>query len=468
MARNTRHDSEMDLIVAPATAPGRGAVAIVRLSGHGAIEAGAAISGLNLKETEPGRMVLASLRHPSTGVKLDQSLVVAWKGPRSYTGEDMVELHVHGSPAVVEGVLEAALLVGARHATPGEFTRRAFLNGKLDLAQAEAVEALATSQTESARRAALTQLQGGLSSEILTIREELIRLTAMLEAAVDYPEEDLPETDKDLYNKTAEAALTRLLELEESYNRGRRLREGARLVFAGPPNAGKSSLFNALLRRERAIVSPHPGTTRDTLEAVIDLKGIPLTLVDTAGLRDNPDEIEALGIQRTREAVEEADLALFLVDASTPAGKALGEYNQLHHHPHLLVYNKIDNHPSAESLRELDREFGSISGQRGIHLSTKSRQGLTLLEERIVAELTGNASEGGSEIMLTSRRHVEAIRRAVDALGAVLQGIRDDLSPEFIVLDLQEALSQLDSITGLREMDEDILDVVFSTFCLGK
>ncbi|MCC5875872.1 MAG: tRNA uridine-5-carboxymethylaminomethyl(34) synthesis GTPase MnmE [Candidatus Sumerlaeia bacterium] len=468
MARNTRLDSDVDLIVAPATAPGRGAIAVIRLSGNGALEAGGKLAGSDLEKAEPGRLLLSKLRNPNSNQFLDQSLVVAWKGPRSYTGEDMVEFHIHGSPAVIEAVMEASLLAGARHATPGEFTRRAFLNGKMDLAQAEAVEALATSQTESARRAALTQLQGGLSKAVLSIRKELIRLTAMLEAAVDYPEEDLPEEDKDVYRRMVSDSMAGLAELEESYNRGRRLREGARLVFAGLPNAGKSSLFNALLRRERAIVSPHPGTTRDTLEAVIDLKGIPLTLVDTAGLRDNPDEIEALGIQRTREAVEEADLALFLVDASATPQESLAEYRQLHHHPHLLVYNKIDSHPTSETLRNMDAVFGEISGQAGIHLSTKSRQGMTLLEERIIEELTGGASEGGSEVMLTSQRHVEAIRRALDALGAVRQGIDDGLSPEFVVMDLQEVLSQLDAVTGLRELDEDILDVVFSTFCLGK
>lgn len=468
MARNTHIESESDLIVAPATAPGRGAIAIVRMTGKGSHEAAAVLSGRDDGSFEPGRMVLVDLQYPNNGGSLDQALVVAWKGPRSYTGEDMVEFHLHGSPAVVDAIIEACRMVGARAAGPGEFTRRAFLNGKLDLAQAEAVQDLAISQTDEARRAALTQLQGGLSRLILSIRQDLVHLVALLEAAVDYPEEELPPTEKGEYLSRLHDARTQLSELEETYKRGRRLGEGARLVLAGPPNAGKSSLFNAFLRRERAIVSPHPGTTRDTLEATIDLKGIPVTLVDTAGLRDNPEEIEALGIQRTREAIEEADLALFLVDAGASPTEALQEYSQLHHLPHLLVYNKIDKLESGGTLRVLETKFGEISGQRGLHLSTKTRQGLAELEEWILDELTGGVSEGGSPVMLTSARHAEAIRHALESLEGAGAGLADGLSPEFVVLDLQETLSHLDAITGLRELDEDILDVVFSTFCLGK
>lgn len=463
MARNIHIDSERDLIVAPATAAGRGAIAIVRLSGAGALAMGEGLTGAGLLATGPGRLHLATLRDPAGNAAIDQVLAAAWAAPRSYTGEDMVEFHLHGSPAVVQACLDACVTAGARPATPGEFTRRAFLNGKMDLAQAEAVAALSSSQTDAARRAALGQLRGGLSGHLMSIRRTLVQVAAELEASVDYPEEDIEPATRERLGDLVDGSVRSLEELRASYRRGRRLQEGARIVLAGPPNAGKSSLFNALLRRERAIVSPHAGTTRDTLEAVIDLMGIPLTLVDTAGLRHDAGEIETMGIDRSRQEIQAADLALFLVDASGAGPDARREYEALRDLPHLLVYTKADLVPGEDRRTAIGEHF-----PRGGHfVSVTTREGLDGLEQEVARRLFGASTEA-SEVTLTAARHERAVSAALDALHTVTEGLASGLSPEFVVVDLAEALSQLDTITGLRELDEDILDAVFTTFCLGK
>lgn len=463
MARNIHIDSERDLIAAPATPPGRGAIAIVRLSGPGALDAARRILSADPMEKGPGFLRLATLRRPGEPAPIDQVLAAAWAGPHSYTGEDMVELHLHGSPAVVQACLDACTAAGARPAAPGEFTRRAFLNGKVDLAQAEAVSALTSSQTDDARRAALGQLRGGLSRRLLAIRAGLVQVTAELEASVDYPEEDIEPATRERLGTAVDDALRELEALRESHRRGRRLQEGARVVLAGPPNAGKSSLFNGLLRRERAIVTPHAGTTRDTLEAVIDLRGIPLTIVDTAGLRDGAGEIETMGIERSREEIQAADLALFLVDASDAGGEALREYAAIADLPHLLVYNKADLLPGGADRASLRERLPG-----GRFLSMTTREGLAELEDATARLLLGGDTGDGSEVTLTSARHEQSVSAAINSLHAVTEGLAGDLSPEFVVVDLAEALSQLDTITGLRELDEDILDAIFTTFCLGK
>lgn len=467
MARNTKAAAAADLIAAPATASGAAAIAIVRLTGSGAARAAQQIFDGPLEAAEPGRLVLGFLREAPAGPRADQCLAARWAAPRSFTGEEMVEFHLHGSPAIVEAALRACLAAGARLAEPGEFTRRAYLNGKLDLAQAEAVAALTAARTSAAARASLAQLQGGLSARLARVRHDLVQVTAELEAAVDYPEEDIPSLDRSRLEANTRGALEEVQALLASYDRGRRLSAGATVALAGAPNAGKSSLFNALLRRERAIVTPHAGTTRDTIEATVDLRGIPLTLIDTAGLRANPEEIEALGIARSREVMEAADVILFLADPTAPLEEPRAEYHRLAALPHFLVINKTDL-LAGEKAEQLAGQFRG-KGRAGVLLiSTTQRQGLEDLEDALVRHLGAEASEGGAECTVTNARHGAALREAARSLETALEGIAGPLSPEFIVVDLANALSELDSITGKGDLDEDILDAVFSTFCLGK
>ncbi len=434
------------------------------MSGKGAAQAGERLFGAKLSAASPGRMILGTLRHPGTGEPVDSCLAVQWRAPRSYTGEDLVEFHLHGSPAVVDAALEACRAAGARLAEAGEFTRRAYLNGRLDLAQAEAVAHLTQAQTEAGRRAALAQLQGGLSARLMERRQALVQTTAELEAAIDYPEEDIPAPAVERHLESVQGALAELRALLAAARRGRALHEGARAVLAGRPNAGKSSLFNALLGRERAIVTPHPGTTRDTLEATIDLGGVPLTLVDTAGLRADPEEIEAIGIGRSREELHAAQVVLFLVDAADPDPDAVEEYAALSPLRHFLVYTKTDL-PAAEEA--LPRPHGETCAAT-LRISVKTRQGLDELERALLREATGTESEGGSLPAVASARQEEALRRASEGLEAAATGLSNAAPVELIAADLTGALAAIDSVLGLESLDEDVLDAVFATFCLGK
>lgn len=465
MARHDARAGLSDTIVAPATAPGAAAIGIVRLSGARSIAIADALFSRDLARAEPGRLLLGTVSTTDAG-DLDRALVAIWRAPRSYTGEDMAEFHLHGSPAVLDSVCEACRRAGARLAEPGEFTRRAFLDGKLDLAQAEAVAQLTSSQTEAARRAAFAQLRGGLSEILLRLRGQLVQLTAEIEAHVDYPEEDLPELLVEGLAERIGAGRREIAALLESHERGRRLQAGARVVLAGPPNAGKSSLFNAVLRRERAIVTPHAGTTRDTLEATVDLEGIPLTLIDTAGLRATMEEIERMGIERSREEIRAADLVLFVVDATADPTPALEELRTIGDFPHVVLINKADAVGATPRLRDLAGLFGA--GPDVYTVSVTAKEGLDAVEKALVKRLGGGASEGGAAVVLTSARHAAALRGAEAALVEAEEGLRTGRGPELIAADLATALTEIDQLTGKGDIDEEVLDAIFSTFCLGK
>lgn len=460
MARAVSSQSERDIIVARATAPGDGAIAIVRASGPdlGALRS-RVFAGDGESRVDPGRLVLGRLRS-ADGAAIDECLAVLWKSPRSYTGEDVLELHLHGSEAVVRQAIDACLAAGARIARPGEFTRRAFLNGRMDLVQAEAVCDLVRAHTDAAGRAALRQLDGGLSRILVAARERLVPVVAELEARIDFPEEGLEFETRGRLARELDAALADLRTLLDSSQRGKLLRDGARIVLAGPPNAGKSSLFNALLRRERALVTPHAGTTRDTIEAEIDLAGIPATLVDTAGLRDSPEEIEALGIDRARTELTGADLVLYVVDPGRPA-EAAREYDAVRPLAHLVVLNKCD--AVAGAAPPLPPALAALPGVR---ISATTREGLDALEREMVRRLGGASS--GEAAIVTNRRHAEALRESIDALQTAMEALASEMSPEFIVVDLVEAIAALDRITGRTALDEDVLDAIFGKFCLGK
>jgi tRNA modification GTPase len=470
MARAVPRESSGDTIVARATAAGDAAIAIVRVSGAGAHPIAGALFVADRPGAPPevGRMVLGRLRDGASGVDLDRVLAVRWQAPHSYTGEDMIEFHLHGSSVLAEAVVSACQRAGARLARAGEFTRRAYLNGKLDLAQAEAVCDLIRARTEAAGRAALAQLNGGLSRRLEAVRARLVPVVAELEAHVDFPEEGLEFSTRSRLGAVVDSAIVELQELVAGARRGRFLREGARVVLAGPPNAGKSSLFNLLLRRERALVTPHPGTTRDALEAQVDLAGVPVTLVDTAGLRAHPEPIESMGIARAREEVLGADVVVFLIDASS-AASAPEDYARLRELPHLVVANKVDllGEEGRAGLERLAAQFSGSGRRAFVGLSVTARTGFEVFEEALARELTAaGLHESGS--LVTNRRHATALEGALAGLQTAAEGLASELSPEFIVVDLTEAIAGIDAVTGREGLDEEVLDAIFSTFCLGK
>lgn len=443
-----------DTIFAPATAAGRAAVAVVRLSGPRSREAVAALAG---RLPRPRQAALRTLRDPA-GAALDQALVLWFPGPASYTGEDAAEFHLHGGPAVVAGVLEALAGQGLRLAEPGEFTRRAFENGKLDLAQAEGVADLIEAETQAQRRQALDQLGGALGQAQARWRDALIEALAMFEAAVDFPDEEVPEDVAARARPLIEGLVAQLEAAIAHVKRGEQVREGFRIALVGAPNAGKSTLLNALARREAAIVTATPGTTRDVIEVPMRFAGYKAVLADTAGLRDTTDEIEAEGVRRARAWAAEADMRLWIVDG---AGEGHG-LPPAELHPHdLCVVNKADLTPGPDTGRAvveaqaLGVDLLRLSAQRPDDVAALERA----LEQRVV-----DALAGGEPPTATRLRHRELLSEAAERLRRALDP-SDAL--ELAAEDVRLAGRALDRITG-RIDPEDVLDRVFSSFCIGK
>ena len=434
-----------DTIYAPATAPGRAAIAIIRLSGP---EAGPALRALagRLPPTRVARHV--RFHDPDTGEELDDGLALWFAAPHSVTGEDVAELHVHGSRAVLAAIMAVLSRRGLRLAEPGEFTRRAFLNNKLDLTQAEAVADLAAAETEAQRRQALRQLDGHLGGLYRGWGERLLRLLAHIEAAIDFPDEDLPPA---IEAEVADGSRGLAEEIEHHLGdgrRGERLRDGIAVAIVGPPNAGKSSLLNQLAQREAAITSPIAGTTRDVIEVAIDLAGYPVVLADTAGLRDSADLIEQEGLRRALKRAEEAEFRLFVFDATRPEDAQGG--TAWPGPDTLLVANKID---LAQDLGA--RPAGAIP------VSALTGEGLPLL----IGALASRISQiyDVTAPLLTRARHREALETALAALRRSLAAELPELRAE----DLRLAWRSLGRITGRVDV-EDLLDVIFRDFCLGK
>jgi tRNA modification GTPase len=398
---------------------------------------------------------------PETGALIDEAILLLMRAPRSYTGEDVVELHGHGGRVPAQAILDAVLRHGARPALAGEFTRRAFLNGRLDLAQAEAVLEVVRARTEAGLRAAVRQLRGGLSGQVDGLRAELLSVLANLEASVDFPEEglDLPavgELEKRLYRIAEGVGI-----LIQKARDGRLLREGATVVISGRPNVGKSSLLNALLGRERAIVSVVPGTTRDTVEEELEIRGLPVRLIDTAGLREKPqDPIETEGLRRTREALERADLTIVVADGSEPIApldlKAWSESPQ----PRILVLNKSDLEAAAPPATYKDR-----FGVEPLFTSAVTRQGVEGLRSEIGRLLGGEAA--GEAILMVGPRHRQALERAETSLQRAGGCLGEGLSVELAALEVRGALHALGEIVG-ETVTEETLDQIFREFCIGK
>uniref|UniRef100_A0A7C5EPK0 tRNA modification GTPase MnmE n=1 Tax=Desulfobacca acetoxidans TaxID=60893 RepID=A0A7C5EPK0_9BACT len=452
-----------DTIVAISTPPGEGGIGIVRLSGPEAL----AIARRLFRPRQPPpefesrRLYLGDFLN-SQGQVLDEVLLVYMKAPHTYTREDLVEVHCHSGYAVLKAVLGEILAQGARLARPGEFTLRAFLSGRLDLAQAEAVLEVVQAKTEAALRVATAHLTGGLGRRFKGVREVLLGVLAQVEAALDFPEEagDLPGTG---LLRELSAPARELEDLRRTYRQGRYLREGIRVVLAGRPNVGKSSLLNRLLQEERAIVTDIPGTTRDVIEETFNLGGLPLRLCDTAGLRAARDRVEELGVARSREQLAQADLILYLVDGSEPLNpEDLRVLRELAERPVLLVVNKRDL-SLALDLKELARQVP----RRQVEISALTGQGLEHLEQAILDLVLGGGIQAETEI-ITQARHHDLLLQAEAALGRAQELLKESAPPyELVALELKEALQALGEITG-EEVGETVLDQIFSRFCIGK
>jgi tRNA modification GTPase len=443
-----------DTIAAAATPPGEGAIAVIRLSGPKAFEiAGSVFTGP--VSTFPTHTAHYGKIIGNDGEPIDHVLLLVMKGPKSYSGEDTVEISCHGGSLIVRRILERLYEAGARPARPGEFSLRAFLNGKIDLAQAEAVQELIAAKSERAAEQARSQLEGALSKKVAEFQTELTGLAAILEAWVDFPEEDLEFTPFADMIADLEKILAKMEKLKTTFHDGKALHEGLSLCLLGSPNVGKSSLMNALLGVERAIVTEIPGTTRDLLQEDYRLGGLHFRLIDTAGIRETEEAIEKEGIRRSQKAMREADLILLLLDASRPLGP--GDRELLQTAPPektIVVWNKIDiGHP--------DRAISPIG------ISAKERFGLDLLQEAIEKLIWKNGPPSKEEVVITRLRHFQALSSAIEACQACIAGLQKGISAEFASSDLRASLNELSTILG-RNVTEDILSAIFSKFCLGK
>lgn len=463
----------LDTIAAIATPGGVGGIGIVRVSGPEALAVaervfrragrGGPQRGLAFAEVPSHTAHHGYVVDPDGGEVVDEVLALVMRAPRTFTGEEVVELQGHGGPLVLQRVLDAALRAGARPARPGEFTQRAFLHGRLDLAQAEAVLDVIQSHTAGGLRAANEQLMGRLSAPIQALRERLLWLLARLEAAIDYPDEieDLADAELAGMLADAEAEVQRLLATAAA---GRIWREGVPTAIVGRPNVGKSSLLNALLREERAIVTEVPGTTRDAIEELVNVRGVPLRIVDTAGLRDTADVVERIGIERTRRSLAGAALALLVVDAAGPPGEAdAGLLAEIGGTPCLLVLNKRDLLPESASP-PLPEPLAALPAAL---ISARTGAGLADLEDAIAAAVWRQAGPPDAAGVAINARHQASLARAAEGLARALESARARQPGDFVAIDLKGALLALGEITG-ETVSEEVIAAIFANFCVGK
>ncbi len=451
-----------DTIVAISTPPGCGGLGVVRLSGPESKAIASAMLRLSAA-LEAGRARFGVLVEPGSGDRIDEVVATYFAKPHSYTTDDIVEISCHGSPIVLRQVVEQALSAGARLAEPGEFTMRAFLNGRIDLTQAEAVRDLIQSRTLYQAKVAAQQLEGALSHRLQPIKQMLVELIAMLEAGIDFAEDDVAVMSAaQILSHVAEVHAP-LTELAKSFAYGKFVHEGLMLAIVGRPNVGKSSLFNRLVERERAIVTATPGTTRDLVTETVSLGGIPIRLIDTAGIRQVLDEVESIGVQKSMEALADADLVLVVLDASQPFDKTDRELlQQVAGRTAFAVLNKCD----LASGGVANDDFATDSGVPAVRTSALSGEGIAELRQRILRQVHGDGPqpEGG---MLTNLRQQEQVTRTLAALDAAARSVRANTPHEMILLDLYNALRALDEITGATTAD-DILNLIFGSFCIGK
>ena len=459
----------MDIIAAISTGTAATAIGIVRVSGEGCFAlcdtVFRALNGRPFSAQEPRKMIYGDMLD-TQGRCIDRGLAVRFPGPHSYTGEDSAEFHCHGSPVVLRELLAALFAAGARQAKAGEFTQRAFLNGQLDLTQAEAVIDLIDAETAAAARNAAAQLDGGLRRRLEPIQEALLDISSRFYAVVDYPDEDIEDVHPQQVKEALETSRAALEQLLASCQRGRVLKSGVRTAIVGRPNAGKSSLLNALVGYDRAIVTDIPGTTRDTVEESVLCGGTLLRLIDTAGIRDTEDAVEKIGVARSRAAMENADLVLALVDSSVPPTQEDAAILEMAAaHPVWILIGSKSDLPSAP-VPFLQFAEGQHSPAAAISLSSLTGEGLGQLEAAVAALFpAGDPRESGS--LLTDQRQEEAARRAKDAIQRADEALAAGMTPDVILTDVEDALDALGELTG-RTAKEEIVSRIFSRFCVGK
>ncbi len=448
-----------DTIVALSSAPGSGAIAVIRVSGTEAIRIVDSVfvakGKKNLLETESHRLVYGEIFEDEKVV--DEVLISVFKGTKSYTGENSVEISCHGSSFIQGEILQLLIRKGARLANPGEFTQRAFFNGKMDLSQAEAVADLIAADSEAAKQTALKQLRGGFSHDLKQLREQLINFAALIELELDFSEEDVEFADRGAFRDLIQNLRQETQILLDSFKLGNAIKNGIRVAIIGAPNAGKSTLLNALLNEERAIVSEIPGTTRDTIEESLNIKGVLFRLIDTAGIRKHStDQIENLGIQRSKENAEKADIVLHLIDVSQ---KIQEEFDWLKkwEGKTISVLNKTD----------LDSEFRIQDSEFSISISAKEKTGIDELKKLMFSKAIGESISSENTIV-TNARHHEALQKTADSLKSIEEGMDQNLSGDLLAVDIRQALNHLGTITGQVEVDRDILGTIFGKFCIGK
>ncbi|WP_210465015.1 tRNA uridine-5-carboxymethylaminomethyl(34) synthesis GTPase MnmE [Rufibacter roseolus] len=451
-----------DTIVALSTAAGHGAIAVIRLSGPEAISIVQSVfKGKNLQNQPSHTLHFGTIRDDEK--ILDEVVVSLFKGPNSYTKEDVIEVSCHGSPYITEQIIKLFLRKGARLAEAGEFTKRAFLNGQFDLAQAEAVADLIASDSALTHQVAMKQMRGGFSQEIKALRAQLIHFASMIELELDFSEEDVEFADRSALRRLISSLQRLITDLLQSFEMGNVLKNGVPTVIAGKPNAGKSTLLNALLNEEKAIVSDIPGTTRDVIEDEALISGIRFRFIDTAGLRETQDKVEAIGVARTKEQLQKASLVLYLFDlASTTPQEVQEEMSALDlpQVPSLLIGNKKDL-ASPEQL-------STFSGLENlVFISADTKEGLEELKDALLEQVHANEAITGDRTIVTNLRHFQSLQKTSDALQEVLKGLDGGLTGDWLAADIRRCLFYLGEITGEITTD-DLLDNIFTKFCIGK
>lgn len=460
-------NTSQDTIAAISTPHGEGGIGIIRLSGSSSVDIVkglfADVRGERLKEARSHRVTYGFIVDPESGGRIDEVLLTVMLAPRSYTREDVVEISCHGGMIPLTTILNLVINGGARPAEPGEFTKRAFLNGRIDLTQAEAVIDIIRSRSDLSLRMATRHMEGGLSKEVSSLREELIGIAAQVEASIDFSGEDIDIESRDILLKKSERVLKMINTLLKTFDHGRILREGARTIIVGRTNVGKSSLLNAFLNKERAIVTPIPGTTRDSIEEMINIDGIHLNIIDTAGIRKRGGYVEREGMKRTMDLLEDADIVLMMLDGSerlTVDDRSI--MREVRDKNLIIVVNKTDLLQVIE-IDEIKRVF---TDKRMYMMSVTEKKGLDRLKDGIKELLTDKEITPES-ILITRIRHREALIRAKENMENAIKSIKDSMSEEFIALDINAAMESLGEITG-QTFSEDVLNKIFSDFCIGK
>lgn len=457
-----------DTIAAIATAPGEAGIGIVRISGEKAIELIDKIFRSKdhkaLSEYKSRRITYGHIIDPKTEKVVDEVLVSYMKGPNTYTREDIVEINCHGGMIPVKTILELVLRVGARVAEPGEFTKRAFLNGRIDLAQAEAIMDLISAKTEKGFDVAMSQLEGSLSKNVAKVREKLLDMLAHVEVSIDFAEDDVDEVALDyLLNKSLEVE-SDIQKLLDTADTGKIIREGLSTVIVGKPNVGKSSLLNALVRESRAIVTDVPGTTRDIIEEHLNIKGIPLRLIDTAGIRDTEDIVEKIGVERSKELFNLADLIIVMLDASRELTEEDMRIIELIENKRaLIIINKTD----LQQKLNLDKVEHIIHTKKVIKVSLVEEIGLEEIEDALAEMVYKGGTKAKDSLLVTNARHKNALERALDSIIDGTKAIEQKLPLDFVEVDIKNSWKALGEITG-DTVEEDIIDHIFKNFCIGK